>query len=168
MSGFADLEFTEVEVPTILAALVRRDSGSAPAAIASALGPAFGAVMGFLARHGLEMSAPPRVIYESSDAQKTQFLVVAPIAAPPAAQIPAGPVFIGSIPGRKALRFTHRGAYRNLMETYGRITELMQEKGLMQCETDWARYMPMWEEYANDPDTTPEAELLTYIYLPVD
>jgi len=37
----------------------------------------------------------------------------------------------------------------------------------MQSEADWARYTPMWEEYRNDPETTPEAELLTYIYLPV-
>ena len=44
---------------------------------------------------------------------------------------------------------------------------LPKAKGPLQCEADWARYMPMWEEYLNDPQTTPEAELLTYIYLPV-
>jgi hypothetical protein len=27
--------------------------------------------------------------------------------------------------------------------------------------------MPMWEEYPNDPHTTPEADLLTYIFLPM-
>ena len=52
-------------------------------------------------------------------------------------------------------------------KTYGRITEFLKEKGLLKSEADWARYMPMWEEYRNDPTTTPEAELVTYIYLPV-
>jgi AraC family transcriptional regulator len=43
----------------------------------------------------------------------------------------------------------------------------MIEKQWMKSEADWARYMPMWEEYLNDPDSTPAAELVTYIYLPV-
>ncbi len=49
----------------------------------------------------------------------------------------------------------------------GKYAWIAKAKGLMQCEADWARYMPMWEEYLNDPQTTPEAELMTYIYLPV-
>jgi len=53
------------------------------------------------------------------------------------------------------------------MLTYGRITEFCKSKGLMQTEADWARYMPMWEEYLNDPQTTPADQLVTYIYLPV-
>ena len=36
----------------------------------------------------------------------------------------------------------------------------------MRSEADWAKYMPMWEEYMNDPERTPAAELLTHIYLP--
>ena len=54
----------------------------------------------------------------------------------------------------------------SLAATYGQITEFLKAKGLMQSEADWARYMPMWEEYLNDPQTTPGAELMTYIYLP--
>lgn len=47
----------------------------------------------------------------------------------------------------------------------GRITEFLKEKGLLETEVDWAKFMPMWEKYLNDPHTTPEAELLTHIYL---
>ena len=53
------------------------------------------------------------------------------------------------------------------MRTYNRITALLKEKGLMESEADGSRYMPMWEEYINDPGTTPAADLVTYIYLPV-
>ncbi len=37
----------------------------------------------------------------------------------------------------------------------------------MQREGDWAKYTPMWEEHLNGPQTTPDAELLICIYLPV-
>ena len=70
-------------------------------------------------------------------------------------------------PTAKAYRFTHRGPYPDLAQTYRRITAFMKEKGWMESEADWSRYMPMWEEYLNDPETTPPAELLTYIYLAV-
>jgi effector-binding domain-containing protein len=43
----------------------------------------------------------------------------------------------------------------------------MQTQGLLKTEADWARFMPMWEEYLNDPETVPEAELVTYIYVPI-
>ena len=74
---------------------------------------------------------------------------------------------VDTIPAKRALRFTHRGPYRDLMGTYNRITEFMQAKGMLASEADWARYMPMWEEYLNDPQVTPEADLLTYIYVPL-
>ena len=75
--------------------------------------------------------------------------------------------FVDTLAGGKTLRFTHRGPYAGLMGTYGQITQFMLAKGRMESEADWARYMPMWEEYLNDPETTPEEELLTHIYLPV-
>jgi DNA gyrase inhibitor GyrI len=53
------------------------------------------------------------------------------------------------------------------MRTYNRITECMQAKGMLASEADWARYMPMWEECLNDPQVTPEADILTYIYVPL-
>ncbi len=32
---------------------------------------------------------------------------------------------------------------------------IVKAKGLMQCEADWARYMPMWEEYLTVAEATP-------------
>ena len=43
----------------------------------------------------------------------------------------------------------------------------MVEQGRMHDEADWSRYMPMWEEYAGDPDATPAEEPVTYIHLPL-
>jgi effector-binding domain-containing protein len=125
--------------------------------------------MAFMGQHGFSCSGPPRAIYTAYGAEGVEFIVVMPLAAPPVGPVPDGPGTpkVGTIPGGKALRFTHRGPYRELMKTYGQVTQYMQAKGMLANEADWARYMPMWEEYLNDPCMTPEADLLTYIYVPL-
>jgi effector-binding domain-containing protein len=167
MPEFEDLESAEVEVAPTLVVQVPGRSAANPAEISKAMGVAFGELMGVVQRHKLVPSGPPRAIYTSHGAEGVKFLVVVPITSPPAEPIEDGPGSVDTLAGTKALRFTHHGSYKDLMQTYGRITEFMKARGLMQSEADWARYMPMWEEYLNDPHTTPETDLLTYIYLPV-
>jgi effector-binding domain-containing protein len=168
MSEFDALEFVEVEVPAVLAAQMPGQCAAEPAAIATAVGQTFGKLMAFVEQYALKPAGPPRTIYTAYGADGVQFTAAMPIAAPPARPVEAGSGLVETLPAKKALRFTHHGPYANLATTYGRITGFLQAKGLMPTEGDcWARYMPMWEEYLNDPRTTPEAELLTYIYLPV-
>jgi len=167
MSQFDALEFTEVEVPSILAAQVHGESGPDPAAIGSAMEVTFGRLGAFVQQHAFIPSGPPRAIYTSYGPEGIKFIVAMPITAPPAAAAEDSSGFVESIAGTRAMRFTHRGPYTDLMKTYGLITEFLKARGLMQSEADWAKYMPMWEEYLNDPQTTAPAELLTYIYLPV-
>jgi effector-binding domain-containing protein len=166
MSNLDALEFVEVEVPPTVATQMPGQCGPDPAAIAGAIGAAFGELMCLVQQHKLAPSGPPRTIYTSYGARGIEFIVATPIAAPPAKPIKSSPGFIGTLPASRAMRFAHRGPYTK-MKTYGRITELLKAKGLMKTEADWAEYMPMWEECLNDPQTTPEANLLTYIYLPV-
>jgi effector-binding domain-containing protein len=167
VSNFDALESTEVEVPPTLAAQMPGQSPADPPAIAAAMDQTFGRLMAFIGRHALRPAGPPRTIYTAYGPAGIKFTVALPVAAPPATPIESGPGSVGSLAGGKALRFTHRGPYASLAATYGQITEFLKAKGLMRSEADWAQYMPMWEEYLNDPQTTPEAELLTYIYLPV-
>ena len=167
MSQFDALEFTEVEVPSVLAAQMPGECGLNPATIGEAIGAAFCKLTGFQQEHKLTPSGPPRTLYTAYDPQGMKFVVALPIVAPPAVETTDGPGFVKPLPAAKAMRFTHHGPYEGLMGTYGQITEFLKAKGLMQSEADWARYMPMWEEYLNDPQTTPPADLLTYIYLPV-
>ncbi|MCU0915783.1 MAG: GyrI-like domain-containing protein [Planctomycetes bacterium] len=167
MSQFDALEFAEVEVPPVLAAQIPGTCGPDPAAIGRAMRTTFEQLGAFLPQHALVPSGPPRSIYTSYDPDGVKFVVAMPVAAPAPIPIEGGAGSVEFLPGAKTLRFTHRGPYPNLMMTYGRITEFLKSKGLMKTEADWARYMPMWEEYLNDPHTTPEAELVTYIYLPV-
>ena len=168
MSEFEDLEFTEVDVAPVVAAQIPGQCGTDPAAIAAAMGSAFDALMAFVQRHKLVPAGPPRTIYKSYGSEEMDFVVAIPLAAEPAEPVADGSGSVEPIEGTKALRFTHRGSYQGLMATYGQITEFMKAKGLMQTEADWVRYMPMWEEYLNDPHTAPKADLVTYIYLPAE
>jgi effector-binding domain-containing protein len=167
MATFEDLEHTEVEAPSVLAVQLSSRSKSEPASIAEAMGAAFGSLITFIQMHELVPSGPPRAIYTAFDAENTTFTVAFPIAEPLGELPEADPATISRIPGGKTLRFTHHGPYHELMTTYNRITQFMVAKGLMTSEADWERYMPMWEEYVNDPAQTPEADLLTYIHVPL-
>lgn len=166
MNGFEGLEFVEVEVPAVIAAQVP-GSASGMAELPPAIGAAFDTMMGFMGRARLTASGPPRVLYTTCPPGQFDFQVLVPVAAPPTADFQDATAIVGTVEGGKTYRFTHRGAYSGLANTYGRIGEFMKARGLMQTDADWMKYMPMWEEYLNDPETTPEADLLTHIYLPV-
>lgn len=167
MSQFDALEFTEVEVPSVPAAQMPGECGPSPAVISSAMRTTFERLMGFLRQYQLTPAGPPRAIYTAHGPQGVRFTVAMPIAKPPTTPRTIGPGFIKPLPTARAMRFAHHGPYADLMKTYGRITEFLKARDLMQTDADWANFMPMWEEYRNDPQTTPEADLLTYIYLPV-
>lgn len=156
-----------VEVTPIVAVQLCGESASEPADIARAMCEGFSHLMDFMKRKSIVMSGPPRAIYTAYGPEGTKFILAVPINHSPSVQ-PEHGVFIGSVAGSSALRFTHVGPYRNLMATYGRITEYLLAKGMMKSENDWQEFMPMWEEYLNDPETTPEADLVTRIYLPLN
>ncbi len=166
MSEFDQLEFTETEVAPVLAAQVKGECAMEPSSIGPAISKTFDTLCQFLQSHALTTAGPPRTIYATYSPPGMTFIVAAPIASAPSEPIEGEEGFIGELDGAKAFRFTHHGSYDGLMNTYGQITAFLKAKGLMQSEADWARFMPMWEEYLNDPHTTPEADLLTYIYLP--
>lgn len=166
MAEFEELEFAEVEVAPTLAVQIPGRCGSEPTAIKAAMGEAFDTLQGVIQNHKLTPAGPPRAIYKTYGPAGIDFVVALPLAGPPAEPIDEATGSVEMLDGVKGMRFTHRGPYEGLMATYGKITEFLKAKGLMQTEADWAKYMPMWEEYLNDPQTTPEDQLLTYIYLP--
>jgi len=167
MSEFDRLEFTEIEVAAVLALQIPGECGCDPSEIGPALQATFGKLKQLLEKHAPTSAGPPRSIYTAYGPEGMKFIVAMPITRPPAEAIASEAGFVDTLAGGKTLRFTHRGPYAGLMGTYGQITQFMLAQGRMESEADWARYMPMWEEYLNDPETTPEAELLTHIYLPV-
>jgi len=63
-------------------------------------------------------------------------------------------------PGGKFSRFVLTGSYANLPQASGRVWEIVSRTGI-ETRADFAI-----ENYANDPSSTPEAELITEILVP--
>jgi len=166
MTEFDDLEFSRVDVFPTPAAQVAGESASDPDAVARAVDKAFAKLFAFVKKNGLSAWGAPRALYTECGPERTKFIVAVPILKTPGEPIRGGSAYTGELAGGSAYRFTHRGSYGGLAATYDCITRFMTARGLMAGSDDWDRYMPMWEEYANNPAKTPEDDLLTYIYLP--
>lgn len=166
MTEFDDLEFSRVDVFPTPAAQVAGESASDPDAVARAVDKAFAKLFAFVKKNGLSAWGAPRALYTECGPGRTKFIVAVPILKPSGEPVRGGSAFTGELAGGSAYRFTHRGSYGGLAATYDCITRFMTARGLMAGPDDWDRYMPMWEEYANNPAKTPEDDLLTYIYLP--
>jgi len=162
------LESMEVQVDPTLAVQLQSRSSTDPASISTAMSAAFDTLGEFLARYSITPVGPPRIIYTAWDGNETRFTVAFPVA-PPVPKIGTNEtVLVGTLPGARALRFEHVGPYETLRTTYSRIDAWLREHKAIEGESDWKRYMPMWEECLNDPQTTPASELITRIYLPLN
>jgi effector-binding domain-containing protein len=161
----AALKPVEVHVRPVLALQVDRecameDIGAATRSGFAELGEAAG-------RAGIPFAGPPRAIYTDHSPTFVRFTLAIPV--PESTPVDErGPVRVTTLAGGRALRFTHVGPYDGLAETYGRITEWLMAEGQMKSEADWARFMPMWEEYQGDPETTRPEDLVTHIHLPLE
>ena len=167
MTESAPLQPERVNVEPVLALKLEAQCGNDPQQIAQAMGQAFGTLGEFAQQRRVPFAGPPRAIYTGYGPEGTKFTVVMPVAADVSRDVGEGPVTVGDVPGGKALRFTHRGPYPRLMQTYEQITAWMKSEGMLATDADWAKYMPMWEEYVNDPESTPEENLITNIYVPL-
>lgn len=163
MATATQLENMEVIVPPTLVVQVEGVTCS-PTEIESAMSTAFKKLYTTLWAEHLVQAGPPRAIYTSWGPSEVRFTLAIPIERAPGEPIESG-VTVTTLPERTALRFIHRGPYRDIRSTYERIETWLRERGGIKTAADWARYAPMWEEYMNDPAQTPESELLTRIYL---
>lgn len=156
---------TDVEATTV----VQLDCvcPSEPSAIAAEMSRAFAELGEFVGKHHLQPNAPPRAIYTAYGPDGVHFTLAMPIDSPTSPVTTDEAAHLSALPAGRTLRFTHQGPYAELAHTYGQITAYLKDAGLIETEADWVRFMPMWEEYVNDPDTTPETDLVTHIHLPL-
>jgi effector-binding domain-containing protein len=156
-------EHTAVQIETVQAKsqpmiYVRRTSSMAPDDIGKAMGEAFGMLGKFIGENNIAVAGPALSIYHDYSEKG----VVMDIGFPVAAGVEAGgEIELGETPGGKALKAVHRGPYDTLRNTYDALGDHMKENGIP---------MPplSWEVYVSDPATTPEAELVTEIFMPVE
>jgi len=72
------------------------------------------------------------------------------------------PVVLGSLPGGEYAIFTHQGPYAGLEETY----KIIMSQWVPTCGREF-RDTAWFEIYRNDPSTTPPAQLITDIHIPL-
>ncbi|MGI9628429.1 MAG: GyrI-like domain-containing protein [Longimicrobiales bacterium] len=158
---------TEVQFQPVLAAQVYTASATDPAEMKKAFGLAVGQIDDFLQSTGAQVSGPPRAIYTEYGEGEAEFTVAIPLASGGEGGTTDGSVVVDEIPGGRAFRFIHKGPYPDLSDTYDQITEWMKKEGMLKSEAEWEAHAPIWEEYVTDPGSTPEDDLLTYIYVPM-
>jgi len=164
---FAVLPAELVELKPQTYAFVSGSSTTESAAIAKALAAAYAKVGVFMTAGGLKQAAPPIAVTRRWDpkANVYEFDAGIPVdkadaTAPDTVKGRPGEVKIGHTYAGTALKVEHRGAYKDMGRTYESIDAYkaaytLQDNGLS------------WEQYISDPGKTPEAQLLTDIYVPV-
>lgn len=153
------IETIEAETRPML--YVTRAASMDPSAIAATMAEAFAAIGGFLGAHHVRPAGPPLAVYRDWD-PATGWMAIDvgfPVAARDTTKA-AGAVHAGQTPAGKALKAIHRGAYAGLADTYAKLEAHMRKAGLPLPAS-------AWEVYVSDPDTTPQADLLTEVYMPV-
>lgn len=107
---------------------------------------------------GLEIAGPTMIRFVSSNDDTIAFETLLPVTATEGAIDRFAPAVIGETPGGRAWRFVHLGGYDTIELTYDEIANFLDDRNIVAEDA-------FVEEYIRDPETTPETELATYIYV---
>ena len=161
-ADFSDLTAETTETESMPIAFVSATTSQEPADIQQAFTDAYGQVGAFIAKNSLSPSGPPIAINTSWDENGYAFDAAMPIAAAPEGDIPEdSTVQVGQTYAGKVLKVVHQGSYTEMEATYGKIEAYVAARG-------WKAADRPWDEWVSDPSQTPEAELITNIYFPID
>ena len=132
-----------------------------PAAIGAALGPAFGQIMGALGAAGIASTGPVIVVTLAETPEGFNLRAGIPIASLPPAPFADPAVESGDTPAGRVAMYAYTGSYDGLPVAHGKMNAWL---GIHKFKAG----SPSWEEFVNDPGNTPEAELITNIYYPLE
>jgi effector-binding domain-containing protein len=159
---FAGLTVSVVDARPVTVAYVEAQSSKDTQAIGEAIGRGYEKVLAFMKVHGLTQSGPPITINTRDDDTGYGFDAAIPVDKAPEKELPASsPVKLKATYGGKALQIVSKGPYAEMPKVYAKLRSYMAARG----------YEPAgapWDEYVSDPATTPEADLITNIYQPVE
>jgi len=160
-ADFAGLEIEAASVDPALVAYVSTASSRDDAAIAAAIAKAYGEVGAFMKAQRLTQAGAPITIDTGSSGTGYLFDAAIPVDRMPVNPVPPDSrVQVKQTYGGKVLRVALRGSYSQIPATYDRIVAYIAAHGM---ETNGNS----WDEFANDPATVKESEVLTNIYFPI-
>jgi effector-binding domain-containing protein len=121
------------------------------------MGKAYGDVMAFIQANGLTLTGPALSVYYAYDPNTVTFRAGFFVSAEDAKKA-SGDIRADVTPAGRVVNFMHEGPYSKLGESYNQLMGWLEKEGL-------SLGAPTWEVYVNDPDSTPEEELRTDIYV---
>lgn len=161
-TDFADLDIEHLVVTERSIAWLRTASRPTPAAISAAMGDAYFEILRYMDRAGLTEAGPPLAISRSASGSEIIFDAAIPVAGTPPDEVEEpGRVHLGHTYAGAAVRARHRGSYATLGMTHEKIAAYLAAHGI-------GRNGDAWESYETDPSRTPEQDLVTYVYYPVE
>lgn len=120
-------------------------------------GRAFGAVAAVAQAQARSTIGAPAAIYYGAPTDIADVAAGFPVDGPISAQ---DGVVEETLPGGPAVQLVHEGRYGSLHESYARLMEWMQTRGLTPGSL-------MWESYVNDPEGIAPEDIRTLIVWPV-
>ncbi len=161
-ADFSQLEIEQIVVEATDIAYLSTSSTPEPAAISEAMGDAYFEILTFIDRQGLAEAGAPLSITRSFSGAELLFDAAIPVRGVTEATPRDGSsVRIGQTYAGNVIRVRHVGSYRSLGETHRKIAAYLAALGLERAGN-------AWESYVSDPTKVPEAELLTYVYYPIE
>lgn len=139
---------------------VTRSASMEPGDIARVTSEGFGQVGSLLDAAGIKPDGPPLCVYRDWDGSMMKIDIGFPVGKSDASQA-SGALMSGSTPAGKALRKVHQGSYSGLQKTYEAMEAHIRDAGLKATGI-------AWEVYVNDPQQTPEADLVTEVYMTLE
>ncbi len=151
------MEFERKTLPEQHYLYVDREAGFTGTEIADAMGSGFGEVYGFIQKNGIApLSMPVSMYMEMPNGPKMAFRCVMFVSADDAQKAADG-IKAGSMPAGDAVTGLHVGPYASLNESHKALWAYCEGQG-------YARSMPVWEHYVDDPTTVEEAKCRTEIF----
>ena len=158
---FDGLPVEKVTVQSVPVAFLPATSSRDDQAIAAAIGAAYHQVGLFIAAQGLKMTGAPITINTRLDDAGYAFDAAVPVDRFPDQEVDlASPVKVKQTYAGPALKVVHKGPYHGLTATYEKIYTFAAANSYEPAGSSW-------DEYVSDPGNTPEAELITNVFVPV-
>jgi AraC family transcriptional regulator len=131
------------------------------------IGPMLAELFAHAAKQGLQIVGPPVFICRAASPEEcvhahddgmTDLEVAFPIAGDAREE---GGILVYELPGGTMARIIHLGPYRDMVSALNRLFDWLAANGKTVTG-------PVREVYHNSPQDTPEDELVTWIYAPID
>lgn len=161
-TDFATLDVALVDGRPEPYAYVSGSTSTEGADVGPALAQAYARVAAAVAAAGLKQAGAPIAVTRRYDpaAKVYDFDAALPVDRGEARFPESSGVRLGATPPGRRLRVTHTGPYATLGAAYGQLAAFEAAYG-------FAETGDSWEQFVSDPGTTPEAELVTTISVPV-